>query len=245
MYTAARSYRNGSTPTVLLVHGAFSDTSIWAGVISRLLAAGLDVVAPANPLRGLTTDAAYLASVTVEIDGPVLLVGHAYGGAVISVAGATAATVVGLVYVAGHALDEGESAIDIDRRFPSPQFGPSLRPTTFAGGGATLSVELTIRQDAFAAVFAANLPPRLAAVLAVTQRPIAAAALEAPCPAAAWKTRPSWYAIATADQVLHPEAQRFMAHRAGAQTIEVDASHAITLTQPLAIADLIQRAATG
>jgi pimeloyl-ACP methyl ester carboxylesterase len=244
MNTDARSYRNGSTPTVLLVHGAFCDASIWAGVTSLLLAVGLDVTAPANPLRGLTTDAAYLASVAAEIDGPVLLVGHAYGGAVISIAGATAANVIGLVYIAGHALDEGESAVDIDRRFPAPQFGPSLQPATFVGGVATLGVELTIRQDAFAAVFAADLSPQLAAVLAVTQRPIVAAALDEPCPAAAWKVRPTWYAIATADQVLHPEAQRFMAHRAGAQTIEVDASHAIALTQPPAMADLIQRAAT-
>jgi pimeloyl-ACP methyl ester carboxylesterase len=245
MNSSQRTYRNGTTPTVLLVHGAFADASIWAGVIPVLLAAGMDVIAPANPLRGLAGDAAYLASVAAGIDGPVLLAGHAYGGAVIGVAGAQTANTVGLVYVSGYALDEGERVVDIDRRFPSSRFGPSLRPATFASGNCALGLELYVKQDAFVAVFAADLSTHLAAVLAVTQRPIAAAALEEPCPAAAWKTIPSWYAIATADQVIHPEAQRFMAHRASAQTMEVDASHAIALAQPAAVADLIRRAANA
>jgi len=245
MNAAERPYRNGSTPTVLLVHGAFADASIWAGVIPALLAAGLDVIAPANPLRSLAGDAAYLASVAAEIDGPVLLAGHAYGGAVITVAGARSANAVGLVYVSGYALDEGECVVDIDRRFPSIRFGPSLRPATFAGGDCALGVELYVKQDVFAAVVAADLPAQLAAVLAVSQRPIAAAALEGPCSAAALKTIPSWYAVATADQVIHPETQRFMAHRAGAQTIEVEASHAIALSQPAAVAELIRTAAAA
>jgi pimeloyl-ACP methyl ester carboxylesterase len=245
MNAAARSYRNGSTPTVLLVHGAFADASTWAGVIPVLLAAGLDVIASANPLRGLARDAAYLASVAAEIDGPVLLAGHGYGGAVMTVAGAMAANVVGLVYVSGYALDAGERVIDIERRFPASHFGPSLRLATFAGGDGALGLELYVKHDAFAAVVAADLSTQLAAVLAITQRPIAAAALEERCPAAAWKAIPSWYAIATADQMIHPAAQRFMAHRAGAQTTEIDASHAIPLAQPVAVADLIRRAATA
>ena len=185
MNASARSHRNGSTPTVMLVHGAFTDASGWAGVIPALQAAGMDVIAPATPLRGLATDAAYIASVMAEIDGPVLLVGHDYGGAVITAAGAMAANVVGLVYVAGYALDEGECAVDIDRRFPSRHFGPALRPAIFATGGCGLGVELYIKHDAFAAVFAADLPPQLVAVMAVAQRPITAAALEAVCRAAA------------------------------------------------------------
>lgn len=243
MKAATSSYRNGSTPTVVLVHGAFCDASIWSGVVPMLLAEGMDVAATANPLRGLVTDAAYLASVVAEIDGPVLLVGHAYGGAVITVAGATAANVVGLVYVAGHALDEGESAVDICSRFPAPLFGPALRPAGASLGGSAQAVELTIRRESFPSVFAADLSPQLAATLAVTQRPVVAAALDEPCPAAAWKAKRSWYAIATESRVLPAGAQRFMAQRAGAEAIEVAASHAIALVQPAIIADLIKRAA--
>src|SRR5262249_20175626 len=177
------------------------------------------VLAPANPLRSLAGDAAYLASVAAAIDGPVLLAGHGYGGALISVAGAQTANITGLVYVSGYALDEGERVIDIDRRLPWSRFGPSLRPVTFADGNA-LGLELYVRPDAFAAVFAADLSTQRAAMLAVTQRPITAAALEEPCPAAAWKTLPSWYAIATADQAIHPQAQRLVAQRARAHPLE-------------------------
>jgi pimeloyl-ACP methyl ester carboxylesterase len=245
MNVSERIYRNGSTPTMLLVHGAFADASIWAGVIPVLLAAGLDVIAPANPLRSLADDVTYIASVAAEIDGPVLLAGHGYGGAVIGVAGAQTTNTVGLVYVSGYALDEGECVIDIDRRFPASRFSAALRPAVFSGGGHARAIEISISRDDFAAVFGAELPEAQLAVLAVTQRPITAAALEERAQVAAWQTLPSWYAVATADRVLHPEAQRFMARRAAAQSVEVEASHAIALSQPAAVADLIRCAATS
>ena len=226
MNASERSSRNRITTTVLPVHGHFADASSWAGIIPVLLAAGMDLIAPANPPRGLTADGAYIACVMGEIDGPVLLVGHAYGGAVITVVGAQAGNVVGLVYLTGYALEEGECAIDINRCFPSSHFGPALRPATSANGGYALGVELYIKHDAFAAVRAA-------------------AALEEPCRPAAWKTLPLWFMVATADQVIHPDAQRFMARRAGAQTVEGDASHAIALSQPAAVADLIRCAASA
>lgn len=243
MSTPARSYRNESTPTVLLVHGAFADTSSWAGVIPAVLATGCDVVAAANPLRGLAADAAYIASVAGEIDGPVLLVGHSYGGAVITVAGAQADNVVGLVYIAAFAVDEGESALDVAGRFPQSRLLMALRPVTFSTGCGEPGMELYIKRDAFSEVFAADLPTSVTAVLAVIQRPITAATLEEKARAAAWKALPSWYAVATADQVIHLDAQRFMARRAGARTVEVNASHAIALSQPGAVADLIRTAA--
>src|SRR5215471_13236555 len=166
--------RNGSTPTVLLVHGAFADGSMWAGVITELQAAGIGVIAVASPLRSLTSDAAYVASVAAEIDGPILLAGHDYGGAVITAAGSAAGNVAGLVYVAAFALDEGESALDITSRFPGSQLMPALRPATFPGADGDPAVELYIDQDAYPRVFAADLPYRCAAAAAAAQRPITA-----------------------------------------------------------------------
>jgi pimeloyl-ACP methyl ester carboxylesterase len=235
--------RNGSTPTVLLVHGGFADGSMWAGVIAELHAAGIGVMATANPLRGLAGDADYVTGIAAGIDGPVLLAGHSYGGAVITAAGSAAPNVVGLVYVAAFALDQGESILDISGRFPGSQLLPALRPASLPG--ASQVVELYIDRDAFPRVFAADLPYGAAVTAAAAQRPIAAAAFEEKSPAPAWKTMPCWYVIATADQVIPPEAQQFMAQRAGAHTTEICGSHAIAMTQPAAVARQITTAAAG
>ncbi|MER6514894.1 alpha/beta hydrolase [Nonomuraea sp. NPDC001636] len=243
--TADRSFRNGSTPTVVLVHGAFADASSWAGVIAELQDSGIPVTAVANPLRGLATDAAYLAGVVAAIDGPVLLVGHSYGGAVITWSAAQPGNVVGLVYVAAFALDEGENVLDITGRFPESALGPALRPAVFRTADGEEAVELFLKDEQFPAVFAADLPDSLTSVAAAAQRPIAAVAFEDRSPDASWKTIPSWYVVASADQAIHPDAQRFMAERAGADTIEVDASHAIALSQPAAVAGHIRTAATA
>jgi pimeloyl-ACP methyl ester carboxylesterase len=218
---------------------------MWAGVITELQAAGIGVIAVASPLRSLTSDAAYLACVAAEIDGPILLAGHGYGGAVITAAGSAADNVAGLVYVAAFALDEGESALDITGRFPGSQLMPALRPATFLRVDGDPAIELYIDQDAYPRVFAADLPDRCAAAAAAAQRPIAAAAFEEKSPAAAWKTAPSWYIVATADQLIPPGGQRFMARRADAHSIEIDASHAIALTQPAAVAGHIAAAASS
>jgi pimeloyl-ACP methyl ester carboxylesterase len=233
-----RTFVNGSTPTVLLVHGAFADGSSWSGVITELQPVGIAVMAAANPLRGIAIDAAYIASVATDIDGPVLLVGHSYGGAVITQVASQADNVVGLVYVAAFALDEGESMLDVAARFPDTLMGPALRPATFPAG-----VDLYLTTERYREVFAADLPERVTSVAAVAQRPIAAVAFEEHSGVAAWKTLPSWYVVATADRAIHPEAQRFMAQRIGADTIEVEASLAVAVSRPTEVAGHI-RAAT-
>jgi pimeloyl-ACP methyl ester carboxylesterase len=231
------------TPTVVLVHGGFADASFWVPVIRELQAGGLPVLAPANPLRGLAADAEYIAGVVRQIDGPVLLVGHSYGGAVISVAGAAAANAVGLVYVAAFALDEGESFAEIFERFGATPLMDAVRPGSYPVAGGT-AVELTIAPELYQSAFAADLPSELTEVLAVSQRPFAAI-FDDRAQAAAWKTLPSWAIVATADQAIPPDAERHMAARAGAQTVEADASHSIALSQPKAVADLIRTAVAG
>lgn len=233
-----RTPRNGSTPTVLLVHGAFADASMWAGVIAELQAAGIGVIALANPLRGLASDAAYIASAADEIDGPVILAGHCYGGAVITAAEVAA-------NVAGFALDEGESALDITGRFPGSQLVPSLRPVTFCGVNGAPGVELYIDREAFPHLYAADLPGRAAAAAGAAQRPITATAFEEKSQAAAWKKIPCWYVIATRDLLIPVGAQRFMAQRASAGTLEVHASHAIAMTQSAAVAGQITAAVSA
>lgn len=240
---ARRESRNGSTPTVLLVHGAFADASSWSGVIAVLQSLSIDVIAPANPLRGLPSDARYIASVADEIDGPTVLVGHAYGGAVITVAGSVAGNVAGLVYVSGFALDAGESILDLSARFPESLLASVLRPAVFADRDGESAVELYVDREAYPRLFAGDLPAPVAAIAASTQRPITQAGFEDRASAAAWRTLPSWYVLATADRAITPDAQRFMAIRAGATTVEVDASHAVAASQPDVVADQIRVAA--
>lgn len=226
-------------PTVVLVHGAFADAASWSGVIAELQEHGVAVVAPPNPLRGLASDAAYIASVASQIDGPVVLVGHSYGGALITVAG-TAQNVVGLVYVAAYALEEGESLGELQGRFPLSALVSNLKEATYPVQGAEPAVEVTIEAEAFPAIFAADVPADVTKVLAVAQRPLAAGAFEETASAAAWKTKPAWALVAGADQAINPEVERFGAQRAGATTVEIDgASHAVAVSQPKAVAQLI------
>jgi pimeloyl-ACP methyl ester carboxylesterase len=236
-----------STPTVVLVHGAFADAASWSGVIEELQRDGIPVVAPPNPLRGLASDAAYIASVAAQIDGPVILVGHSYGGALITVAGTTE-NVVGLVYVAAYALEEGESLGELQGRFPLSPLVSNLKQWTYPVPGGQDAVEVTIAADAFPSVFAADVAPEVTKVLAVAQRPLAAAAFEEAASAAAWRTKPSWALVAGADQAINPEVERFGAKRAGATVVELEgASHAVAVSQPKEVADLIRDAvrATG
>lgn len=236
-----------TTPTALLVHGAFADAASWSGVIAELQNHGIPVVAPPNPLRSLASDAAYIASVAAQIDGPVVLVGHSYGGAVITVAGA-AENVVGLVFVAAYVLEEGESLGELQGRFPDSPLGSSLKQATYPVEGGDPAVEVTIVPEAFPSVFAADVPADVTKVLAVAQRPLAAGAFTETATAAAWKTKPSWALVAAADQAINPEVERFGAKRAGATILEVEgASHAVAVSRPKLVADLIRDAvrATG
>jgi pimeloyl-ACP methyl ester carboxylesterase len=229
------------TPTVVLVHDGFADASFWAPVIRDLQARNLPVLAPPNPLRGLAQDAEYIASYVNQIDGPVLLVGHSYGGAVISVAGASTPNAIGLVYVAAFALDEGESFGEIFAQFGDTPLVAAVRPSNYPLPNGETAVELTIAPELYQSAFAADLPTEVTDVAAVSQRPFAAI-FEDRAEAAAWKTLASWAVVATSDKAIPPEAERHMAQRAGAQTIEVDASHSIAISQPKVVADLIQTA---
>ncbi|GLX49421.1 alpha/beta hydrolase [Streptomyces hygroscopicus subsp. hygroscopicus] len=238
---------HGTAPVplaVVLVHGAFAGASSWAKVIGLLHAAGLAVLAPANPLRGLAHDAAYIRSVLRQIDVPVVLVGHGYGGAVVTEAAADAENVVALCYVAAFGLDAGECPRDvIDRFAPMPAmdsaFTAAVSPR-FSGGPGS---ELYIRGDRFPQTYAADLPLRVARGLSVTQRPVAQDALTGRSGPPAWASRPSWYAIAAADRMLNPAAQRFMAQRMAATEHVLPGSHAVVLSHPEAVAVMIKEAA--
>ncbi|MEU5144021.1 MULTISPECIES: alpha/beta hydrolase [unclassified Streptomyces] len=233
----------GPLPTVVLVHGAFTDASSWSSVVKRLQRQGHRVVAPPVPLRGLASDAAYVRSVLDGVEGPVVLVGHSYGGSVISRAAVGAAQVKALVYVAAFVPDAGESAAQLTDKYP----GSSLARTTVTqkyplpGGGQ--GDELVIRQDLFGRQFAAGVPHVTAETMAVGQRPITVAALNERATAAAWKKLPVWYLIATEDRNIPPAAQRWMAARAKARTVAVRAPHAAAVSDPRAVTELIRDAA--
>ncbi|MFF9086416.1 alpha/beta fold hydrolase [Streptomyces sp. NPDC014991] len=224
--------RTAVPPTVVLVHGAFADASCWSGVIGHLRAAGLGVVAPVNPLRGLAHDAACLQALLHRAAGPVVLVGHGYGGAVITQATACDG-VLALCYVAAFGLDAGECVQDVLRRFV---------PTPVADATVTAGGELYIRAERFAQVYAGDLAPRAARLLAAAQRPLIRRALTERSGLPGWACTPSWYAVATADRMLSPSAQRFMAQRMTATEHVLDASHAVVLSQPEAVAAMIREA---
>jgi pimeloyl-ACP methyl ester carboxylesterase len=242
---SARRPRASSThPTVVLVHGAFADASSWSGVIVELQSAGIPVLAPPNPLRGLDGDAAYIAERVKQLNGPVLLVGHSYGGAVITVAAAAARNVVGLFYVAAFIPDEGEVLAEIAASFPEPRLAEVLRQNAFPldGTGET-AVELSIAAAEYPAFFLPCAPPDAAAAAAVSQRPLAASAYFVDTTsAAAWRTLPSWAVIPTGDESIHLDAHRFMAERAGAQTIELAGPHTIMVSAPAPVAAHIRSA---
>nr|WP_106435781.1 alpha/beta hydrolase [Streptomyces davaonensis] len=240
-------YTGGGRPTVVLVHGAWADASGWSTVVGQLQEAGFPVIAPAIPLRGLSSDAAYLAKLLEVTPGPLILVGHSYGGAVISQAAAGNDRVQALVYVAAFIPDAGESAAALAVKFPGSHLSDdphaeiptALQPVPYDGG-----IDLYLRPDKFRDVFLSNrLSRQRAAVLAATQRPAGAVALGEPAQEAAWKTVPSYALVAGADHTIPPAAERFMAQRAGAHTVEADAPHAVHLTHPDTVVRLIRRAA--
>jgi pimeloyl-ACP methyl ester carboxylesterase len=229
-------------PTVVLVHGAFADASSFARVIPELLADGLPVVAPAVPMRSLAGDAAYIRSVIRQIDGPVILVGHSYGGAVITVAGIEE-NVRALVYLSAYALEEGESLGELQGRFADPPLAAGLVYQTYpVEGTADTGTDVFVDVAEFPGIFAGDVEPELARVLAVGQRPLAGAAFGEPASAAAWKTKPAWGSVSINDHTINPEVERFGYKRAGITTIEIDSSHLVMLSHPKEVADLIRTA---
>jgi pimeloyl-ACP methyl ester carboxylesterase len=232
--------------TVVLVHGAFADASGWNGVIARLHGAGLTTLAPPNPLRGVAHDAAYLASRLTQIPGPVLLVGHSYGGWVITNAATTAKNVVGLVYVAAFAPDEGETGLAIAGTSRDSILLPALLPLQYpTGQGTQTAVEFAVNPESFHAAFAADLPEEQTAVMAATQRPIAELAFSEQSGPPAWKSLPSWAVVTTGDKTIGSDVVRMMAERAGATITEVAGSHAIMVSQPQVVTDVILTAVTA
>ena len=232
-------------PTIVLVHGAWADASGWDDEIRTLQRRGYTAIAPANPLRGLTADAQYLRSVLQTIEGPIVLVGHSYGGAVITNAATGNPNVQSLVYIAAYALDEGERLVDAN---------------ALGGGHSDLADHLVIRPypgapegDAdgyidpafFHELFAQDLPPKQTAVMGASQRPAALSALFTPSGVPAWKTIPSWYLVASQDHTIPPEAERVMAERAGATTVEIDSSHVAMMSHPGTVVSFIRKAAAG
>jgi pimeloyl-ACP methyl ester carboxylesterase len=236
---------NPETPTVVLVHGAFADASSWNGVIPLLQAKGVTVTAPANPLRGIATDSAYIAAVLEQIEGPVVAVGHSYGGAVITNAATGAKNVVALVYVAAFAPDESETLGAVEAGSKDSVLNSALVPRhypTADGGSATeFSIDPAKARDAFAG----DLSDEQAALIAATQRPIAELAFSEPSGPPAWKDRPSWAVVATGDRAAGTDVVRSMAERAGAKITEVEGSHVIMISQPQAVTDVILEAVTA
>jgi pimeloyl-ACP methyl ester carboxylesterase len=228
--------------TVVLVHGAFADASSWNGVIERLQARGIQVTAPANPLRGISKDSAYIASLLNQIPGPVLAVGHSYGGAVISNAVTAAKNVVGLVYVAAFATDEGERLIEVEGNSKDSVLSTALVPLQYPTGhgqGTETAVEFAIAPAKFHDTFAADLPAERTAVMPATQRPVAELAFSEPNGVPAWKTLPSWAVVAIGHKAAGTDVIRSMAERDKATITEVAGSHVIMISQPQAVTDVI------
>jgi len=226
-------------PTIVVVHGAFADASGFAEVIANLQRRGYPVIAPANPLRGVASDSAYLKSFLATVPGPLVLVGHSYGGAVITNAATGDADVKALVYIAAYALDQGESiAAANGLGGGSTELTNHLLPREYVGG-----MDGYIDPASFRDIFAADLPSGQTQVMAASQRPASLAALEEPSGVPAWRTIPSWYLVASDDHAIPPAAERVMAARARAHTVEIASSHVAMTSHPRAVTRLILTAA--
>jgi pimeloyl-ACP methyl ester carboxylesterase len=229
-------------PTVILVHGAFAESSSWNDVVSKVTGDGHRVIGFANPLRSLGGDAAALTALVKTIDGPVVLVGHSYGGAVITNVPAEAGDIVGLVFVGAFALEVGESAGDASSLVPGSTLGETLETVPLPDGG----VDVYIAHERFRAQFCADVPEEEAALMAVTQRPITQAALsESSGDDPLWKQIPSWFIFGDQDRNIPVGAHRIMAERASAKsTLEIPgASHVVGVSHPTETAEMILEAA--
>lgn len=242
--TSLSVHAETTKPTIVLVHGAFADSSSWNHVISRLEKDGYRVLAVANPLRGVTSDGAYVAGILRGIKTPVVLVGHSYGGSVISDAATSASNVKALVFVAAFAPEPGESAVALSGKNPGSTLGPTLAEPVALPSGAK---DLYIDQQKFPEQFAADVPRATARLMAVAQRPITDAALAEPAPKAAWQTIPSWFVYGQADKNIPPVTLRWMAERAKSKrTVAIDgASHVVMISHPGEVTKLIEEAATA
>ena len=230
------------SPTVVLVHGAFADSSSWNGVIERLRDQGLSVTAPPNPLRGIEHDSAYIASAFAQIPSPIVAVGHSYGGAVISNAATKADNVLGLVFVAAFATDEGETLGDATATSKDAILNSALVPRQYPTGNGGTATEFYIDPGKAREAFASDVPEKQAELIAATQRPVAELAFSEPSGPPAWKEKPSWAVVALQDKAAGTDLVRSMAERAGAVISEVDGSHVIMVSQPDLVTNVIMEA---
>ena len=230
-----------SAPTIVLVHGAFAESSSWNGVVAQLLRKGYPVIAVANPLRGVSRDSEYLTSVLDGIDGDVVLVGHSYGGMLISTAATGREHVKGLVFVGAYAPEEGETPVGLSTRYEGGTLGPTLRSVKLPDGDS----DLYIQQDKYHAQFTAESTAEDAAVAAATQRPIAESALNQPAGPPAWTSLPSWFLFGSEDRNIPVAAHRFMAERAGSRrTVEIEGgTHTVGIPEAATVVELIEEAA--
>jgi pimeloyl-ACP methyl ester carboxylesterase len=242
--TMNTAHAQNGKPTVLFVHGAFAESASWNGVLAQLIADGYPVLAVANPLRGPKIDSAYVSAVLHDIKGPVVLVGHSYGGTVITNAVGGNGIVKALVYVAAFAPDFGETTGELSERFPGGTLGPTLAPPVPLPDGGQ---DLYIQQDKFPAQFAADVAVEEAKLMAGTQRPIVQAAFVEASGPPAWKSIPSWFIYGDRDLNIPEAAQAFMAKRAGSkETVVVKgASHVVMVSHPKDVASLIEHAAAA
>lgn len=229
--------------TIVLIHGAYADSSSWNGSVKALRQAGHHVIAAANPLRGLESDAEYVRSLLESIEGPIVVAGHSYGGAVMSHATEGNPNVTALVYVASFIAEPGESLAQLVEKFPGAKLGAAAQPVPYRTPGGETAVELYIDQERFHETFAADVDADVTEQMAATQRPLALSAFEAPATRAAWRSIESWALSATQDLAIPAELSRFMAVRADAHLVEIDASHAVTVSQPGAVTELVLEAA--
>jgi pimeloyl-ACP methyl ester carboxylesterase len=235
--------QQGAKPTVVLVHGAWADPSGWDGVAARLRTDGYPVVTPTNPMRSLAGDAKHIKDVLAGISGPIVLVGHSYGGAIITNAAAGNPNVKALVYIAAFAPDAGENVVNLLLSAPRSQVLLALIPKPSLSDG--ISIDTYLNPLLYQQVFCADVSPQTAAAMAASQRPLSLTAGLEPTTQTAWKTIPSWYLVAAADKTIPPEVERSMARRAGSHTVEIPSSHAAMVSNPGPVADLIRTAATA
>lgn len=243
VHVAQADKKHPTKPTVVLVHGAFADSSGWSAVAGRLMNAGYPVIAFSNPLRGPSSDGEYLRTFLSTIEGPIVLVGHSYGGVVITNAATGNENVQSLVYVAAYAPAEGESVSDANHLGGGTSVVTDhlvVRPFPGASNG---DADAYIDPAWFHELFAQDLSPRTTRFMAASQRPGAFAALVTPSGPPAWAEIPSWYMVASQDRIIPPEAERAMAERAGSTTVEIDSSHVAMMSHPGAVTRLIRQAA--
>lgn len=243
---AAQRPPAAAKPTVVLVHGAWADASSWSSVTENLIRDGYPVTAVPNPLRGVASDASYLRDFLSTVSGPVVLVGHSYGGMVITNAASAGSNVKALVYIDAYIPQSGDTVSGLTSAMPGSMLDPatSITPVPLHDqGGNVIGADLYIKQSAFPALFANGIPARQAAVLAAGQRPLIFSALDEPSVSEAWRSIPSWVLIGTQDRVIPPAQQRFMAERAGATVVSVKAPHLSMVSDPRAVTTIIEAAA--